>query len=73
MDFDLDKERELDELHARLRKMEIEKKTLKDKLEQIEIAELKVKERINDLNDDSYVERKLQLLYDQKHEKKSGR
>lgn len=70
MDLDREKERELDELHSQVRKIEFEKKQLKDKLQQLETAELKLKERINEMNDDDYVERKLQLLYDQKHEHK---
>ena len=56
MDLDREKERELDELHSQVRKIEFEKKQLK--------------ERINEMNDDDYVERKLQLLYDQKREQK---
>ncbi len=70
MDLDREKERELDELHSQVRKIEIEKQQLKDKLQQLETAELKLKERINVMNDDDYVERKLQLLYDQKREQK---
>ena len=53
-----------------MRKIEFEKKQLKEKLQQLETAELKLKERINEMNDDDYVERKLQLLYDQKREQK---
>lgn len=70
MDLDREKERELDDLHMQIKKIEIEKKQLKDKLMQLETAERKIKDRINDMNDDDYVEKKLQLLYDQKHEKK---
>lgn len=70
MDLDQEKERELDDLHMQIKKIEIEKKQLKDKLMQLETAERKIKDRINDMNDDDYVEKKLQLLYDQKHEKK---
>ena len=70
MDFDLEKERELDELHSKVRVLESEKEQLKRKIQQIEVDELKIKQRINELNDDRYVERKLQLLYDQKKEKK---
>ena len=70
MDLDREKERELDELHSQVRKIEIEKQQLKDKLQQLGTAELKLKERINEMNDDDYVERKLQLMYDQKREQK---
>ncbi len=61
IDIDLQKERELDDLHTQIRRLENEK---------IERQEAQIKERINSMNDDAYVERKLQLLYDQKHEKK---
>ena len=73
MDLDLQKERELDDLHTQIRHIENEKAELKKKLTHLEQQEAKIKERINSMNDDAYVERKLQLLYDQKHEKKSGR
>ncbi len=70
IDIDLQKERELDDLHTQIRRLENEKKELQDKLAHIERQEAQIKERINSMNDDAYVERKLQLLYDQKHEKK---
>ncbi len=70
IDLDLQKERELDDLHTQIRRLENEKKDLQSKLAHIERQEAQIKERINSMNDDAYVERKLQLLYDQKHEKK---
>ncbi len=70
IDIDLQKERELDDLHTQIRRLENEKKELQAKLAHIERQEAQIKERINSMNDDAYVERKLQLLYDQKHEKK---
>ncbi len=70
IDIDLQKERELDDLHTQIRRLENEKKDLQAKLAHIERQEAQIKERINSMNDDAYVERKLQLLYDQKHEKK---
>lgn len=69
-DIDREKERELDDLYSRVRKIEIEKEQLQDKLQKLEIEELKYKNRIAEINDDNYVERKLQLLYDQRHENK---
>ena len=71
LDFDMEKERELDDLHSQLRKLEQEKEQLQKKIEHIDQQEDRIKTRINEMNDDDYVSRKLQLLYDQKHEKKS--
>ncbi len=71
LDFDMEKERELDDLHLQLRKLEQEKEQLQKKIEHIDQQEARIKTRINEMNDDDYVSRKLQLLYDQKHEKKS--
>ncbi len=71
LDFDMEKERELDDLHTQLRKLEQEKEQLQRKIEHIDLQESRIKTRINEMNDDDYVSRKLQLLYDQKHEKKS--
>lgn len=70
IDIDREKERELDDLYSRVRIIEQEKQQLQDKIQKLEIEELKYKNRINEINDDNYVERKLQLLYDQKHENK---
>lgn len=70
IDIDREKERELDDLYSRVRTIEQEKQQLQDKMQKLEIEELKYKNRINEINDDNYVERKLQLLYDQKHENK---
>lgn len=70
IDIDREKERELDDLYSRVRIIEQEKQQLQDKMQKLEIEELKYKNRINEINDDNYVERKLQLLYDQKHENK---
>jgi len=70
IDIDREKERELDDLYSRVRTIEQEKQQLQDKLQKLEVEELKYKNRINEINDDNYVERKLQLLYDQKHENK---
>ena len=70
LDFDMEKERELDDLHTQLRKLEQEKEQLQRKIEHIDLQESRIKIRINEMNDDDYVSRKLQLLYDQKHEKK---
>ena len=71
LDFDMEKERGLDDLHSQLRKLEQEKEQLQKKIEHIDQQEARIKTRINEMNDDDYVSRKLQLLYDQKHEKKS--
>lgn len=71
MDIDREKERELDDLYSKIRRIEIEKEQLHKKLLDLETEEVKYKSRINEITDDSYVERKLQLLYDQKHEHKS--
>ena len=70
IDIDREKERELDDLYSMVRKIEQEKQQLQDKMQKLEVEELKYKNRINEINDDNYVERKLQLLYDQKHENK---
>lgn len=70
IDIDREKERELDDLYSRVRTIEQEKQQLQDKMQKLEVEELKYKNRINEINDDNYVERKLQLLYDQKHENK---
>lgn len=70
IDIDREKERELDDLYSRVRQIEQEKQQLQDKMQKLEVEELKYKNRINEINDDNYVERKLQLLYDQKHENK---
>ncbi len=70
IDIDREKERELDDLYSRVRIIEQEKQQLQDKIQKLEVEELKYKNRINEINDDNYVERKLQLLYDQKHENK---
>ena len=68
MGLDREKERELDDLHTQVRKIEMEKKQLQDKIAELNLRESKIKEQINALNDDNYVEQKLQLLYDQRHE-----
>lgn len=70
MDIDREKERELDDLYARVHKIEMEKEQLKEKLQKLEIEEHKYTKRINEINDDNYVEKRLQLLYDQRHENK---
>lgn len=70
IDIDREKERELDDLYSRVRIIEQEKQQLQDKIQKLEVEELKYKNRINEINDDNYVERKLQLLYDQKYENK---
>ena len=70
IDIDRENERELDDLYSRVRRIEQEKEQLHEKLQKLEVEELKYKNRIAEINDDNYVERKLQLLYDQRHESK---
>lgn len=70
MDIDREKERELDDLYARVHKIEMEKERLREKLQKLEIEEHKYTKRIAEINDDNYVEKRLQLLYDQRHENK---
>lgn len=70
MALDLEKERELEELHSELRRVELEITQHKEKLEQLELIKLNLKEKINEKNDDEYISEKLEMLYEQRKKEK---
>lgn len=70
MAIDLEKERELEELHSELRKVELEISQLNEKLEQLELVKVNLKDKINEKNDDEYISEKLEMLYEQRKKEK---
>lgn len=70
MALDLEKERELAELHSELRKVELEISQLEEKLKQLNLIKINLKEKINEKNDDEYISEKLGMLYEQRKKEK---